>query len=344
MRFVEAKALHWERVRALLAASEEENQWANFGPVSRRLEREIERMLSVPPTRAVVVASSGTAALFALCGVLSARAGHPLRWLGSAFAFGSTRNGPLADTIRMVDCDDSGLIDLAAVECVPTDQWDGLLVTNTFGQCADGAPFTDYCRARGKAIVVDNAQCLLGFDRSTEKAAEEIVSLHHTKPWGTGEGGFAIVTRADEKLFRNLLNFGYRAPTWLAPYAANGKMSDIAAAAILARLETWPKVAPLYRSQRDRLVAIAVEAGYQTFARPAPGAVIGFVPLVAPAPVSVATVKASDVPLAKYYPPLADLPNARRLFDRMVGIACHPGMAAINDATVRRALLAAIGG
>ena len=344
MKFVEAKTPQWARVQALLAASEKENQWANFGPVSRRLECELEQMLAVPPTRAVVAASSGTAALFALCGVLSGRAGRPLRWLGSAFAFGATHNGPLAGTLRMVDCDDRGLIELAAVEAVPLSEWDGLLVTNTFGQCADGANFARYCGTRGKAIVMDNAQCLLGFDRSTEGAAEEIVSLHHTKPWGTGEGGFAIVARADEMLFRCLLNFGYRAPAWLASYAANGKMSDIAAAAILARLEAWPKIAPHYRAQRDRLAAIAIDLGYQLFGEPARDAVIGFVPLLAPVPVSVATVKASNVPLAKYYPPLADLPNARRLFDRMIGIASHPGMAAVDDATVRRALTSAITG
>ena len=36
----------------------------------------------------------------------------------------------------------------------------------------------------------------------------EILSFHHTKPWGFGEGGAVICETFDEKIVRQLINFG----------------------------------------------------------------------------------------------------------------------------------------
>ena len=334
MRFVESKVIDWARVQAALLASERQNQWTNFGPVSRELERSIAQILDVPPDRAVVAASSATSALFALVGVSAARAGRPLRWLASAFGFASTRIGPLA-SVRLVDCDNDGLLDLDSAAHVPLDDWDGLLVTNVFGRCADFATFVEFCRERAKVLVIDNAQGLLGSDRSLPDAPEEFISFHHTKPWGFGEGGCAIVRREDEALLRRLLNFGYGAPQSLSAFAANGKMSDIAAATILARLESWPALAPEYFRQGQRVTAIATDVGFRVFAQPTSDAVIGFVPLLAPRPTGIAPIQASALPLAKYYPPLADLPCARRLFEHIVCVVSHPGIGTIDEFLIR---------
>jgi dTDP-4-amino-4,6-dideoxygalactose transaminase len=334
MRFVEAKTVDWTLVRSLLTSSERENRWANFGPVSRQLETAIGEMLQLPSSRAVVAASSCTSALFALLGVQAARAGRPQRWLGSAFGFGSTRIGPLAGTVRFIDCDERGLLDLNQAARIPVDEWDGLLVTNTFGRCADHAEFVAFCTERGKSIIVDNAQCFLGCDRSSRDAPEEVISFHHTKPWGFGEGGCAIVRREDEGLFRQLLNFGYGTPEFLFSYAENGKMSDLAAAAILARLTTWMRDAQGYRDQWRRVAAIGTDAGFRVFCRPTAGGAIGFVPLIAPRP--TAPLHDGPLPLARYYPPLADLPKARQLFEHMVCVASHPGIDAIDEAVIRK--------
>jgi dTDP-4-amino-4,6-dideoxygalactose transaminase len=157
------------------------NQWANFGPASLLLERTLEQMLQVPADRAVVAASSGTAALLALAGVAAARHERPLRWIGSAFGFFSTRIGALAEATSFVDCDARGFLDLSDVDNLADDSWDGLLVTNVFGAAADISSYVAYCRQRGKAIIADNAMCLLGFDRASPEAPAEIISLHHTK-------------------------------------------------------------------------------------------------------------------------------------------------------------------
>jgi hypothetical protein len=42
--------------------------------------------------------------------------------------------------------------------------------------------------------------------------------------------------------------------------------------------------------------------------------------------------------LAKYYPPLAERPVARSVFERIVCVASHPGMAALDDADIEQEL------
>lgn len=346
LRFVEQKSLNWSRMAEILAMSERENQWANFGPVSRLLERTAERLLQVHPDRAVVATSSGTAALMALAGVAAAQRGRPLRWVGSAFGFFSTRIGSLAGAVTLVDCDEAGFLDLARVDDLPDDSWDGLLVTNVFGSDPDLARYAAYCRCRGKALLVDNAVCLLGYERASPGSPQEFISFHHTKPWGFGEGGCAILPREDASLFRQLIRFGQNAPAGLDMFAGNGKISDLAAAAILARLEQHEDWAPRYVAQWHRIADIGRRAGFQVLHDLLPGGAVGFTPLLAPRRVAGDLIRASRLPLAKYYPPLGEQPNARALFDRIVCVACHPGMAGLDDERIHEELtllLASVG-
>ena len=64
--------------------------WTNFGPVCRALERVLEHVWELPRERAVVMCSSGTAALYALSGLHAFRLGRPLRWVGSGYGFNCT--------------------------------------------------------------------------------------------------------------------------------------------------------------------------------------------------------------------------------------------------------------
>ncbi len=334
VRFVEAKPFDAMRVAEILEASVLQNHWSNGGPTAARLEAMVHRRLGIQESQSVVVASSATAALFAMAGVMAFRLGRPVRWIGSSFGFFSGRIGPLAGNIDFVDCRVDGSLDLECVDRRPADSWDGLLVTNVFGSAPDLAAYQDYCRSRGKILLADNAMALLGFDRSGPGAPDEVISFHHTKPWGFGEGGCAVLPRADAELFRHLLNFGHHAPSSLAAFASNGKMSDVAAAAVIARLEAEDEWAPLYRAQWQRIADIGIRSGLRLLNRPAPAAVQGFVALQAPGSITGRQIAGRGVPMAKYYPPLAETARARDLYDRNVCVACHPGMALVSDAAI----------
>ncbi|ANM30337.1 hypothetical protein ABI59_13300 [Acidobacteria bacterium Mor1] len=341
--FIENKAPDFERVRELLEPSREANHWANGGPLSARLERTIETLLAPRGTRAVVC-SSGTAALMALTGLHEYRAGRPLRWAGSAFAFLSSFAGKLADGL-LVDCDERGLLDLEALACIPEDRYDGVLVTNAFGLYTGWTKYDAFCRARGKELIVDNAACFPRAGSPVLDGVPHFLSFHQTKPWGAGEGGCVLVAEEHEDTVRRLLNFGAGLEPAARPSAFNGKISDLSCAYILDRLERFADWACFYEAQRARVIKLVEEAGLplRPLTDPEGCGPIGHMPLLASLPVSMTDLQNEVVVLRKYYVPGADgFPRAQQLYDRMINVPCHPDMAILTDRQIVNALASVV--
>lgn len=340
VRFVENKTVDFAFVQDALQLSARENHWTNFGPLTTELESQLARMLELPDARRVVMCSSGTAALFGLAGLATYRAGRRLRWVTSAFGFHPARQGPFAGA-RVLDCDARGMLDLRALAALSEDAWDAALVTNVFGALEDPAPYVRLCRERGKVLVLDSA---LGFDapyRARGDLPDEIVSFHHTKPWGMGEGGCVIVDREDADVVRSIFNFGVFRGHATGDVSFNGKISDFASAFLLQRLRDFGEVAPRYHLQHARIATIARRLGYQVLggidrrrqATPAN------VPLLAPHPVAERHLENRTVVLRKYYHPLEPgHPVADDLYARIVNVPCHGELERLPEEALRRCL------
>jgi dTDP-4-amino-4,6-dideoxygalactose transaminase len=339
--YVEAKNIDWPRVQQFLHRSQRQNQWTNFGPVCLALEEILRQVLELPEDRAVVMTSSATTALVALAGVHAAHAGRPLRWVSSAFAFPAVRTGPLQSALQYVDCDDEGMLDLQVVDALPADSWDGLIVTNVFGLHSELKRYQRFCRQRGKALIIDNAAALLGFQRSWSESPDDIISFHHTKPWGVGEGGCAIVRREDVPLVRSLLAFGKGLPNWLCAFAGNGKTSDFSCSLILERLERLPVWREYYSLQRNRISKAVRQAGLSELERRGSrwNWIPGTIAALAQHEMNDQDLLRSRLPLRRYFAPLApNMPRATRLYMRMINVPCHPGLAAWDTAAIVAAL------
>jgi dTDP-4-amino-4,6-dideoxygalactose transaminase len=344
VRFVEDKPPDWMRVQELLRLSSRAGRWANFGPLQQRFAEVVARMLDLDTGRAVVSASSATAALFALAGAHAEEAGRPHVWAVSAFGFISTVIGPLAGRVRAVDCDENGIIDISALAALPTESWDGLLVTDLFGGQPDFSELSNLCAAAGKPMIIDAAVSFPA-RRSPPLRASEIVSFHHTKPWGFGEGGCAVVDAAQAEKVRAFLNFGIGTHSSLAAFACNGKMSDIAAALILQRLECMTRWADGYRRQRQRITDLALSEGLTILVRPAADVVVPHIPVLARGAVSLSDLPPARFAVVKYYRPLSGAcPVAAQLYSRIVNVPCHPGMEVVDDASICRFFRALPGG
>lgn len=327
--FVERKPIDWALVDELLGRSEEANRFANFGPVSRLLEEAVRELLVLPPAKEVVACKSATDALHLLVGVHEYRRGQPLRWVISAFGFFSTAVGPLAGA-TVLDCDRHGMLDLERLDALPDGAWDGLILTNPFGLGQDIDGHVELCRRKGKAIVVDNAVALFSATRlGRDHLPDEVVSFHHTKPWGIGEGGCMIVDANDAAVARSLANFGVGLDLRRArPHARNSKYSDYDSALVLQRLVNLPRWADLYRLQGRRILSIARRAGLRPLAPVPEDALLGSLPLLAPAAVEGAQLANPHLALRKYYTPLADgAHGAADIYRRIVSVPCHPGVA-----------------
>lgn len=337
--FIENKPVDAQLTRRLLTLSQSSNHWANFGPVSDLLERSLHRLLSLPNDRRVVTCKSATDAILTLVDMREFQTGRSMTWVVSSFGFFSTRIGFLTNA-TVVDCDETGILDFEALRSLPLSEWDGVIVTNPFALADDFADIVEFARANDKKIIVDNATALFTPCRSGKGFADEVISFHHTKPWGIGEGGVVIVSEADERLFRSLINFGVGLDESARRYARNSKMSDYDAALILQRLINLPNWRRLYELQRRRILSIAEPLGLRPLKSIPRGVVMTHVPLMAPNPVPKEQLDNGVLTLRKYYQPLEPgFRNAADVFDRIVCVPCHPQISECATDDIRDVLL-----
>ena len=118
----------------------------------------------------------------------------------------------------------------------------GLIVTNIFGNIVDIDKYIDYCNRNNKYLIFDNAATHYTFYKGKNclnYGNGSIISFHHTKPFGFGEGGAIIVDSKFEIHIRKLINFGINLykTKYYSQEANNCKMSDISAAYIIQYLE-----------------------------------------------------------------------------------------------------------
>ena len=335
--FVEQKGPDLSRVDALLKLSDARNHWANRGPVYRLLQDRLTSYLTLPEGCIAVPLSNGGVALEAMARLHAKRAGRKLRWVASAYSFQNLGRGYFAD-VQFVDCNAEGLLSLSAVEALDPDSFDGVIVTNPFGLYRDLSAFAAFARQSGKPVLVDNAA---GLFEDIPDLPWQAFSLHHTKPFGMGEGGVAVVPEADEEDLYALVNYGAEiADRDRAHWFQNGKLSDISAAMHLDRLEKVLDWIPPNLEQRARVIALAADLDLQPLYRPETSIPMTSMPFLCPRPIAEeATLRARFATFAKYYRPLAPLPNVTALYRHLVNIPCHADMACLSDDQIRADLV-----
>lgn len=240
LTWVSEKKPDWSNVQKLIAACEATNQYTNIGPIISQLESFIRDSFLIEESKAVIVTSNGTSALHALVGGINRQLGRELKFITQSFTFPSSNQGPLKDSI-IVDIDKDGGLDLNAVKNI---EYDGIIVTNIHGNIVDINKYVDFCINHDKLLIFDNAATGYTFylgKNSCNYGHASIVSFHHTKPFGFGEGGCIIVDRLYEKNIRIGLNFGLDnslgEKSQYSNQASNYRMCDLNAAFILSYLQ-----------------------------------------------------------------------------------------------------------
>jgi dTDP-4-amino-4,6-dideoxygalactose transaminase len=135
-----------------------------------------------------------------------------------------------------------------------------------FGNPADVAAWDNLRRASGVPVVIDAAN---GFDSLAAGHVPTMVSLHATKAFGVGEGGFVTCTDRDLiRRVRGLSNHGFTAPGEAGLRGVNAKLSEYAAAVGLAAFDAWAGTRAAYASLKRAYVAALAEVPGLS---PAPG-------------------------------------------------------------------------
>ncbi len=332
--FVESKSYNMDRISTLLEISARNNHWANRGPIYEMLRSAYREHLSIPENVEVVPCANGGIALESMARLLESQKGKKLRWIASAFSFQNLGRGYFSD-VQFVDCTESGLLDLSEVRALPSTSFDGLVVVNPLGHARDFSSYIAFARATGKCLLIDNAA---GISQTIPDWPWQSFSLHHTKPYGMGEGGLAITPSNASDALYELINYGQDVEdkkSWFN----NGKISDISCSFHLDRLEQVSTWSPLYFDQAERIFTIAQSVGLETvlpFHSSTPATSWAFV--LPCRPTANASIDISSFKLAKYYKPLAELPNAVKIYQRIINVPCHPDMAELPDTTVKEQL------
>lgn len=322
--FVENKKFNQGEIKSLLKLSEQKNHWSNYGPVSSELESEIARRLGLNDDYAVVACCSGTLALYCLVNLYNFINERQLKWAVSSYGFPCCNQGPLMNSV-VVDCDQDGMLDLDLLDKI---KFDGIIVTNIFGTQKNLNKYRDYCKSHKKIFIADSATCF------ADNKENEIISFHHTKPWGFGEGGCLIVEKKYEKKIRSVANFGLTTAEKIGKWGMNAKISDVGAAFILQRINQMDQYEGGYWQQYLRIKQIGEKLGYKVMGECV--SIPAHVPLLNEKPTY--QIDNEEVVLKKYYKPLAETPVANNLYSRMVNFPCHKGVSKLSDRCIRNIL------
>lgn len=346
LTFIENKIYDYSRINELLSLSVRDNHHANHGPMTRLLEEAIRHIIHLNEGREVVAVSSGTAALHLACGYTEYTSGKAkLRWVTSSFNFFSASLGPLKD-VTYIDCEADGRFSLKALQALPLDSYDAVVLTNIFAQYPDWGDVIEFCECHSKWLVIDNATGLLDRPASakTLKDPIEIISAHHTKPWGVGEGGFIICDYDQASVMRKLSNFGVGLPGNTRSWAANYKISDLASAAIYDRLERMPHWAKFYKWQSRRMKSLMLDSNLNIkplTLRKAPISPVAHTPFIAPIPFEPISSGSRPITIRKYYRPLisekqnaSDFPFAQNLFAHIFSLPNSPEHRLLTDEVI----------
>ncbi|MGH6847336.1 MAG: DegT/DnrJ/EryC1/StrS family aminotransferase [Methylocella sp.] len=285
----------------------QENGWySNFGPLIRRLESQLLATIGATG-ESCVTCCNATAGLWAAL-LATGRTGQVLL---PAFTFpaslGAVRAAGMTPVVADVDAETwtlaENLLDRALVEAGAS----VVMLVAPFGIRSNFEAELAICRARGAAVVIDNASGL-GSPRPAKGFGEEVFevfSMHATKPFGVGEGGVIFAHRTHDAALRSALNFALNSMSEF--HAAVGIVQSAQIGAIVSRRQAF---ADNYRERLAHYPEIVCPKDMNS----APWQVFPvLLPSVTAAESLIETVAAAGVEIRRYYrPSLSRWPQTRR--------------------------------
>jgi len=265
LNWVPSKSIDTELVNKLLEKSIENNQFTNNGPNVVLLESFIREKFKINDDKSVIVVTNGAVALHSLTSGIQYTENMMLQWATQSFTFPPSAQSNLSN-VEIIDIDKDGGIDLESLD----KSTNGIIVTNIFGNVVDIDKYTEWAKINNKFLIFDNAATAYTFykDKNCLNYGNGcIISFHHTKPFGFGEGGAIIVDKKYEKAIRCLNNFGIGlTDEYWVKEGNNNKMSDISAVYILQFLiNNFDKIVShhneLYRYVKEKIKKITEEEG-----------------------------------------------------------------------------------
>jgi dTDP-4-amino-4,6-dideoxygalactose transaminase len=328
--WINSKTWDLNQISSELQQSFNLNQLTNYGPVVRKLENYFAQELEISSDKSVIVVVNAAIGLSVLVSGINMFHGQYLNYTTQAYTFPCAAQGPLQES-QIVDIDKDLSLDLNQVD----DNVDGIIVTNLFGTVCDIDKYVKWCEEHNKILLFDNAT--VPFTKYKNINAVNygvgcIVSLHHTKSIGFGEGGIIIVDKKYEECVRKCINFGFEVINgkiiW-NKHGTNGKMSEISAAAILTFLQSnkdkiYEHQIKIYESFEEKIKNISGVKLFPTYSSGTP--FVSCFALLFDKEITndhLHQLELSNITARKYYTPLDDSPLSNEIFKHILCLPCH---------------------
>lgn len=236
INWVPYKNINFKKIEELLQKCIETKKFTNNGPNVKLLEEFIKYKLEIDDSKSIIVVVNASLGIQILTHAFSVFNNKNINWATQSFTFPPSNQGTLKDSI-ILDIDLEGGLNL---DDIP-ENINGLIVTNIFGNIVNIDKYIEYCQKYNKYLIFDNAATPYTFYKNKNclnYGNGSIISFHHTKPFGFGEGGAIIVDKLYENIIRKLINFGIELyeDKYYSSEANNCKMTDISAIYILQYL------------------------------------------------------------------------------------------------------------
>lgn len=326
INFIPKKHFNNEVFFEYLSKSIESNQMTNYGPNVQLLEERARKMLKIPEEFEVVATSSGTTALHAMFWAFERQQMKNINKAVQNFTFPASAQGVMSGA-QKIDFDISYNIDLG--HSLMQKYAEIICVTNIFGHLQDLELVVNRLKMSGKIVIFDNAATPYSFYRGINScclADASMISLHHTKPIGFGEGGLAIIRKEVAPFAREAINFGWVDGAF-NERGSNFKMSELSAAGILQYWDSFD-IDEMSKEYRDNYFGLTYKLAskYGGVSHPNRGDEDSFFPSNLPfifnEPSAPERIKA-DVEVKKYYKPLDDLPVSSDLYNKTLNFPIH---------------------
>lgn len=237
-----------------LATIDGSQTYSNFGELHERLRASIAENYSTTPGHVALV-SSCTGALLSLlldhC-VTSEKSQSEVKVLVPGWSFVATVQVPLTLGMQVYfgEIDMSGALNFENAEALCRQHGiDVVILVAPFGRKLDYEFWIEFARRLGVSVIVDAAA---GFYSVGCSALPTAVSMHATKVFSTGEGGFIL--SSDTGLIERLdaiANFGLKGARVPKSIGLNFKLSEYACAVGLASVDTHEHRRDQYSGQLE---------------------------------------------------------------------------------------------
>jgi len=322
------KEINIENINSKILECVKTKHFTNNGKNVIETQECIKEIFKINDDKNVLLTCNGAMGLNAIIAGFNIYFNKKLRWIVQSFTFPCSRQGNLIDSI-VVDIDDNMGPNINELHN-KIDEYDGIVITNCFGTTTNIQLYEDFCKKYNKILIFDNAassfsyynnQNILNFGHAC------MVSLHHTKPIGFGEGGFIVFNKDFLDAMEKSICFGYTKTDRYNYnlYSNNYKMSEISCIYISEYLKNVNKI---FKHHTELINYFIIQYNekkihnnvklFNNFSNYSE-CLLATIPLVFNKPVDTCIFIENNIEAKKYYYPLAkNCNNSTELFNNII--------------------------